>query len=287
MPHRHEERVLRVPGIIPAARLQVGNVARGVALGRPVVLSGPHDVRAAALEALVEQRLPLRDPAKLAEQVLARSLVAVDRRDAEVVPRSTVEVDHDRAVAERLGDRSREEPFGICVGEPPRESRSQFRRWVREGRRAAAERACVLDGERRLQLRDEGAEFLCTARLPRCRPHPPWFASLVPQRPSGDLRANVERDPTPNVQRPWDRRSGAAGEAAQEPALARHRRGRLFALRESRDPRVPDDDPLLESLNEIERCAQVEVRTLDAHRLEESLEGDRRRRAPLPPAMID
>ena len=104
--HRHEERVLGLPRIVPPARLRVGDVARGVALGGPVVLARLHDVRAAALEALVEQRLPVAEPSHPAEQVGLRSLVAVHGRNPEVVARTAVEVDDDRPVAERLGDRS-------------------------------------------------------------------------------------------------------------------------------------------------------------------------------------
>ena len=70
------------------------------------------------MEALVEQRLPLRAPADLAEQLLTRDLVAVDRRDVEVVPGPAVEIHDDGLVAERLGDRPcdrREQPGEVAL----------------------------------------------------------------------------------------------------------------------------------------------------------------------------
>ena len=119
MPQRHEQCVLGLPRVGAGPGLHIRDVARGVALGRPVVLARLHDVRPAAPEALVEERLPFGDPAHLAEQLRARDLVPVDRRDAEVVPRAAVEVDDDRSVAERLGDRAgdrREQVVEVALG---------------------------------------------------------------------------------------------------------------------------------------------------------------------------
>jgi hypothetical protein len=103
---RHEEGVLRVPGVVAGARLDVRDVRGVVGLRRPVVLARVDDIGAAAAEPLVEQRLPGGDPAHLAEQVRPGGVVAVNRRDPEVVPRAAIEVDDDGAVAERLGDRA-------------------------------------------------------------------------------------------------------------------------------------------------------------------------------------
>jgi hypothetical protein len=67
------------------------------------------EVRPAAQEALVEQRRPLVPVVRAAEQGLADIVVAVHGRDAEVVPLTAVQVQHDRAESEDLGDRLRDQ----------------------------------------------------------------------------------------------------------------------------------------------------------------------------------
>ena len=105
--HRHEERVVGVPGAGVVAHLEVRCVHAARVLV-PVELAGRDDVGAALQEALVEQRLPVVDLADLAEQRLARPVAAVDGADHEVVPFAAVEVDDDRPERERVRHRPRD-----------------------------------------------------------------------------------------------------------------------------------------------------------------------------------
>ncbi len=105
--HRHEERVERMPRVLADAGLLVREIK--VLAGRPPVeLARGHDVRPAPVETLREHRLPLLDPAHVADERLPRRLVTVHRRGLEVVPLRPVQVDRDRAVAEGLGDHARD-----------------------------------------------------------------------------------------------------------------------------------------------------------------------------------
>ena len=105
VPHRHDQGVLRVPGAGVVGRFEIGHVVRH-RLVRPVVLAVGDQVGAALLEALVEQRLPRLEVARLAEQQRARVVVPVHRRHLERVPGRPVEVDDDGPEAERLRDRA-------------------------------------------------------------------------------------------------------------------------------------------------------------------------------------
>jgi len=67
-----------------------------------------HEVCAALQEPLVEERLPVRHLPHLPEQLFARLAAAVDGADDVVVPLAPVEVDHDGAERERVGDGARD-----------------------------------------------------------------------------------------------------------------------------------------------------------------------------------
>ena len=67
------------------------------------------EVRPAAQEPLVEQRRPLVPVVRAPEQGPADVVVSVHGRDTEIVPLAAVEVEHDRAEAEDLGDRLRDQ----------------------------------------------------------------------------------------------------------------------------------------------------------------------------------
>ena len=71
----------------------------------PVELVPGQQEAAVALEAQVEERLPLAPRALAPEQRLAALVGAVDGLDAEVVPGRAVERDDDGPVAHRLADR--------------------------------------------------------------------------------------------------------------------------------------------------------------------------------------
>ena len=113
--HRDDEGVLRVPGIGIQADREIRNV-RGH--------SGPdgfvvrNEVGAAPEEALGQKRRPPIRRSGRAEQRVARLLVPVHRRHFEVAFSGPVEVDRDRAPAERLRDRLRnpvDEPRQIAL----------------------------------------------------------------------------------------------------------------------------------------------------------------------------
>src|SRR5581483_4517872 len=121
VPERDEERVLRVPRVVAGAGIDARDVA-GVVLA-PVELAGGQHVGAATTEAVVEQSIPFLDALRLAEELAAGGVAAVDGRDREVVPGGPVEVDDDRLVAERLGDRARDrsqELEQVSAGPNPR-----------------------------------------------------------------------------------------------------------------------------------------------------------------------
>jgi len=100
---RHEQRILGVPGVGIIADRDVRGDRQHVVL--PVVLPSGYEVDAAALEPVIQQRRPRVPAAAGAEQLLDRLLVVVAHRGhLEVIPGRPVEVDHDRLVAERVGD---------------------------------------------------------------------------------------------------------------------------------------------------------------------------------------
>ncbi len=105
---RDEEGVLGLPGVGALPRCERRDIARPVVDLRPVEFAGRHDEGATPSEALVEQALPVADAANLPEQLPSRGIAPMHGRDAEVVPRRAVDVDHDALVAERLGDGSRD-----------------------------------------------------------------------------------------------------------------------------------------------------------------------------------
>jgi hypothetical protein len=78
-----------------------------------------------ALEAQVEQRLPLRPRARAPQQRLAALLGTVDGLDAEVVPGRPVQRDDDGAVAHRLGHggghRGQQRVEGLLAAHEPRD----------------------------------------------------------------------------------------------------------------------------------------------------------------------
>ena len=102
---RHHQRVVGVPGVgrrrrprAPACRpAPARRTSRTRRRGRS---------RRRAEEALAQQPRPVLHAGGLAHQQLLRLLVAEHDDDLEVVPRRAVEVDHDRAVAQRAGDRA-------------------------------------------------------------------------------------------------------------------------------------------------------------------------------------
>ena len=94
----HEERVLRMPGVGGVGHLEVGDEGDRLVPG-PVELVPRQQEAAVALEAQVEQRLPLRPRARAPEQRVTALVGAVDGLDAEVVPGRPVERDDHRAVA--------------------------------------------------------------------------------------------------------------------------------------------------------------------------------------------
>ena len=102
---RDHQRVVGVPGVGVVGDLEHRRVGADRVLV-PVVLAGGDEVRAVAQEALAQQPRPVLHPGGLAHQQLLRLLVAEHDDDLEVVPRRAVEVDHDRAVAQRAGDRA-------------------------------------------------------------------------------------------------------------------------------------------------------------------------------------
>jgi hypothetical protein len=105
--HRHEQLVVGVPRVGRCARLPVWHVAPAdVAL--PVEGSVRDQVGAAALEALVEERLPRAPVERVSQQRPAGIVGAVDRRHLEVVPGGPVEVDDDGVESERCRDRRRD-----------------------------------------------------------------------------------------------------------------------------------------------------------------------------------
>ena len=103
-PQRHHQRVVGMPRARVVDDRDVGRVGPQ-AVTAPVVLAGGHEVGAVAEEARGDQHVPVRPPRGLAHQQLLRLLVAEHDDDLEVVPGRAVEVDDDRAVAERAGDR--------------------------------------------------------------------------------------------------------------------------------------------------------------------------------------
>ena len=105
--HRCEERVVRMPRVRVVGHRQVGRECHAL-VRVPIELAVGDEVRAALQEALVEQRLPVCDLAHLAEQRFACGVAAVHRADDEVVPFAAIEVDHDGAERERVGDGSRD-----------------------------------------------------------------------------------------------------------------------------------------------------------------------------------
>ena len=117
VPHRQEERVLRMPRVLAGPRREIGNVR--LAGRAPVELARGNVVRAAAQEPIGEQARPLLDRAHAPEEDRSRLLAAVHGRHFEVVPLRTEQIDDDALVAERLRDRPRDraEQIGkILVG---------------------------------------------------------------------------------------------------------------------------------------------------------------------------
>ena len=104
-PHRHHQRVVGMPGVGRVGDLELRRVDLHPLAG-PVVLAGGDEVGALPEEALAQQPRPVLHAGGLAHQQLLRLLVAEHDDDLEVVPRRAVEVDHDRAVAQRAGDRA-------------------------------------------------------------------------------------------------------------------------------------------------------------------------------------
>ena len=106
VPAGHEELVAGSPGVGGLGSRVVGHVARAQSGVRPVDAALRDEVRAAALEALLERQRPHRPLVGLAQQRLAHRLAAVDGADDEVVPRRAVEVEGHALEAQRLGDRA-------------------------------------------------------------------------------------------------------------------------------------------------------------------------------------
>ena len=96
---RHEQRVLGVPGVRALERAHLRHVGEQAVLA-PVEGVVLDEVRAAALEARVEQRRPVLPAGRLAEQDAARLVGAVHDDGLEVVPRRAVQVDDGRPEAE-------------------------------------------------------------------------------------------------------------------------------------------------------------------------------------------
>jgi hypothetical protein len=118
-PQRSEERVVGMPGVRVCADREVGDVG-AVLVRAPVEFAVRHEIRPALQEALIEQRLPFRELADVAEQSLARLVAPVHRGDDEVVPLAAVEVDHDRAEGQRVGGgpRDRQEQLRQLLARP-------------------------------------------------------------------------------------------------------------------------------------------------------------------------
>jgi hypothetical protein len=102
---RHEQRVLRRPGVGVVARRDPRHVAID-AQPLPVELAARHEVGAAAGEALVEERHPCLARRALPYEGAHRLLRADDGRGEHVVERRPVDVHHDGAVPEQLPDRA-------------------------------------------------------------------------------------------------------------------------------------------------------------------------------------
>ena len=121
---RHEERVLGVPGVGAVGHLEVGDEGDRLVPG-PVELVPGQQEAAVALEAQVEERLPLRPGARAPEQRVAALVGAVDGLDAEVVPGRPVERDDDGAVAHGLGhgggDRGQQRVEVVLAAHEPRD----------------------------------------------------------------------------------------------------------------------------------------------------------------------
>ena len=103
--HRHHQRVVRLPRVGRVGDLELRRVDLHPLAG-PVVLAGGDEVGALLEEALAQQPGPVLHAGGLAHQQLLRRLVAAHDDDLEVVPGGAVEVDDDRAVAQRAGDRA-------------------------------------------------------------------------------------------------------------------------------------------------------------------------------------
>src|SRR5438876_2068975 len=105
---RYEDFVIRVPRLRVVADLADGDVAlAGVVL--PVELAVLDEERAVAEEAVVEQLRPALPAVGAAEQGALHFLVAVNGRDAEVVPLTAVEIENDGAEADDFRDRPRDQ----------------------------------------------------------------------------------------------------------------------------------------------------------------------------------
>ena len=101
----HEQRVLGPPGIRILALLDTGHVAVH-AEAFPVEFASRDEVRAAALEALVEQRHPGRTRRAPAHELRDRILRPDGGGGEHVVEGRAVHVHHHGAIAEQLGDRA-------------------------------------------------------------------------------------------------------------------------------------------------------------------------------------
>ena len=102
---RHEQLVVGVP----VAGIVAGRPCRHVPASdvvRPVERAVRDQVRPAVLEAVVEQRRPGLPGQRVSQQLLTRLHASMDGGHLEVVPGRPVQVDHDRAVAERHADRA-------------------------------------------------------------------------------------------------------------------------------------------------------------------------------------
>src|SRR5205814_3024348 len=105
--HHHEVHVLGVVGVRVVAAPGAGRGVGGTdAVGDLGAVLAQDDLRAAAIEAVVQERRPLGPGVRGPEQRGADLVVAVHGGGDEVVPGGPVDVDDDAAVAERLADQA-------------------------------------------------------------------------------------------------------------------------------------------------------------------------------------
>ena len=110
---------------MPGARIVGRRERRGrnASWSRPVDAAGRDEVRAAVVEALLQQLAVLGPRRRLAHELLARRVVALQQHDLEVVPGGPVAVDADALeagrAADRLGDGG-EHGVGLAAAGPER-----------------------------------------------------------------------------------------------------------------------------------------------------------------------